>query len=456
LPDHKPEAENKGQESLAEIRRSDGCSREISLGGNMLEKILNRRNIERAISAVERNGGAGGVDDQQSDELRPFVNANCQRLVNSIADGSYQPSPVRKVEIPKATGGMRMLGIPTVLDRMIQQAIYQVLSPVYEEDFDKNSYGFRRGKNAHQAVLKAQVYLNEGYNWIIELDLEKFFDKVNHQKLMHLLSQKVKDRSTLLLINSYLKTGIMEGGLVSQRTEGTPQGSPLSPLLSNIVLHELDMELNKRGHRFVRYADDCSIYVKSKKSAERVKESIIKFLEGELLLKVNREKTRVSRAHESYLLGFSFYQMKGRYEIRISPKSVNRVKTKCKEITRSSDPKSESLKLTKLNELIRGWVNYFKIANAKSTMAKLDELVRSRLRISTWRRWKRIRTRITNLLKLGVAKSKAYMWGNTSKGASRVAHSPILTRTLDMKYFRQRGYVGFYTYWQADRVPTLF
>lgn len=422
----------------------------------MLDKILNRQNIERAIKAVERNDGAGGVDDRQSDELRPFVNANCQSLLNSIREGRYQPSPVRKVEIPKATGGVRTLGIPTVVDRMIQQAIYQVLSPIYEEVFDKHSYGFRPGKNAHQAVIQAQRYLNEGYNWILELDLEKFFDKVNHQKLMHLLSQRVKDKSTLLLINSYLKTGILEGGLVSQRTEGTPQGSPLSPLLSNIMLHELDQELNKRGHRFVRYADDCSIYVKSKKSAKRVKESIIKFLEGDLLLKVNPEKTRISRAHESYLLGFSFYQKKGRYEIRISPKSVNRVKTKCKEITRSSDPKSESLKLTKLDALIRGWVNYFKIANAKSTMAKLDELVRSRLRISTWRRWKRIRTKVTNLLQLGVEKMKAYMWGNTSKGACRVAHSPILKRTLDMKYFRKRGYIGFYNYWQAGREPTLF
>lgn len=422
----------------------------------MLEKILNRRNIERAIRAVERNHGAGGVDDRQSDELRPFVNANCQSLLNSIKEGSYQPSPVRKVEIPKATGGVRMLGIPTVVDRMIQQAIYQVLSPIYEEEFDKHSYGFRPRKNAHQAVIKAQEYLNEGYNWIIELDLEKFFDKVNHQKLMHLLSQRVKDKSTLLLINAYLKTGIMEGGLVSQRTEGTPQGSPLSPLLSNIMLHELDKELNKRGHRFVRYADDCSIYVRSKKAATRVEASIIKFLEGDLLLKVNQEKTKISRAHESYLLGFSFYQSKGRYEIRISPKSVNRVKTKCKEITRSSDPKSETSKLIKLDELIRGWVNYFKIANAKSTMAKLDELIRSRLRISTWRRWKRIRTKVSNLFNLGLDKLKAYMWGNTSKGACRVAHSPILKRTLDMKYFRKRGYIGFYNYWQAGRSPTLF
>jgi RNA-directed DNA polymerase len=422
----------------------------------MLEKILNRRNIERAIKAVERNHGAGGVDDRQSDELRPFVNANCQSLLNSIREGSYQPSPVRKVEIPKDTGGVRMLGIPTVVDRMLQQAIYQVLSPIYEEEFDKHSYGFRPRKNTHQAVLTAQGYLNEGNSWIIELDLAKFFDKVNHQKLMHLLSQKVKDKSTLLLINSYLKTGIMEGGVVSQRIEGTPQGSPLSPLLSNIMLHELDQELNKRGHRFVRYADDCSIYVKSEKSAKRVTESIIKFIEFDLLLKVNREKTKISRPHESYLLGFSFYQTKGRYEIRISPKSVHRVKAKCKVITRSSDPKSETLKLIKLDEIIHGWVNYFKIANAKSIMEKLDEMIRTRLRISTWRRWKRIRTKVTNLLKLGIEKSKAYMWGNTSKGACRIAHSPILKRTLDIKYFRKRGYIGFYNYWQTERQPSLF
>jgi RNA-directed DNA polymerase len=422
----------------------------------MLEKILNRRNIERAIQAVERNHGAGGVDDRQSDELRPFVNANCQSLVDRIREGSYQPSPVRKVEIPKDTGGVRMLGIPTVVDRMLQQAIYQVLSPIYEEGFAKHSYGFRPRKNAHQAVLTAQGYLNEGNNWIIELDLEKFFDKVNHQELMHLLSQKVEDKSTLLLINSYLKTGIMEGGVVSQRMEGTPQGSPLSPLLSNIMLHGLDEELNKRGHKFVRYADDCSIYVRSKKSAKRVAESIVNFIECDLLLKVNREKTKISRAHESYLLGFSFYQTKGRYEIRISPKSVNRVKAKCKMITRSSDPKSEPLKLIKLDELIRGWVNYFRIANAKSITEKLDEMIRTRLRISTWRRWKRIRTRVTNLLKLGIEKSKAYMWGNTSKGACRVAHSPILKRTLDIKCFRKRGYIGFYNYWQAERQPLLF
>lgn len=425
----------------------------------MLEKILNSRNIERALRAVERNQGSGGVDDMQSDELRPFVNANRRILVNRLLEGSYEPSPIRKVEIPKNTGGVRMLGIPTVVDRMIQQAIHLTLSPMYEEEFDKHSYGFRPGKNAHQAVQTAQGYLNEGYSWIIELDLEKFFDKVNHQKLMHLLSHKVKDKRTLLLINAYLKSGIMEDGLVSQRIEGTPQGSPLSPLLSNIMLHELDKELNERGHKFVRYADDCSIYVRSEKSAKRAMDSIIKYIECELKLKVNREKTKISRPQGSQLLGFSFYKTKGKYEIRISEKSLNRIKAKCKFKTRSSDPTSEKSKILKLDAIIRGWVNYFKIANAKSNMQKLDEMVRSRLRIMTWRKWKRIRTKVVNLMNLGIERSKAYMWGNTSKKPCRISHSPILLRTLNNKYWRKAGYVGFYNYystWQTETCSLLF
>src|SRR6478735_10297932 len=299
----------------------------------MLEKILNSRNLERSLSAVERNRGSGGIDDMQSDELRPFVNANRRILVNKILEGNYQPSAVRKVEIPKANGGVRMLGIPTVRDRMVQQAIYQWLRPIYEQEFDKDSYGFRPGKNAHQAVLTAQGYLNEGYDWIIELDLEKFFDKVNHQKLMHLLSQKVKDKRTLLLINAYLKSGIMEGGLVSQRIEGTPQGSPLSPLLSNIMLNELDKELRARGHRFVRYADDCSIYVGSEKSAKRVMETVTEYIESKLKLKVNRTKSKVSQPIESTLLGFSFYRSEKGWEIRIASKSLDRIKKKMKEKT---------------------------------------------------------------------------------------------------------------------------
>lgn len=424
----------------------------------MLERIIDRRNIEKALAAVERNGGAAGIDNLQSDELRQFLNTCYQSLCQQILEGAYKPKPVRKVEIPKPQGGVRMLGIPTVTDRMLQQAIHQVLSPVYEEQFDKNSFGFRPRKNAHQAVMTAKEYINAGYDWIIELDLEKFFDTVNHQKLMALLSNTVKDKRTLKLINAYLRSGIMEGGMVSQRIEGTPQGSPLSPLLSNIVLHELDKELNKRGHKFVRYADDCSIYVRSEKSARQVVESITKYIEKKLRLKVNREKTKISRPTASQLLGFSFYKDKERYEIRISKKSLKRIKEKCKRITKSSDPTPQQAKLKKLEAVIRGWINYFKIAKAKSNLQRLDEVIRTRLRITTWRKWKRIKTKVNNLIKLGIAKSKAYMWGNSSKGACRIAHSPILCRTLNVEHWRKAGYIGFYNYyhWQTDGQPSLF
>ena len=423
----------------------------------MLERILERRNIEKAIVAVERNGGSAGIDNMQSDELRPFVNANYQSLLKSILEGSYRPKAVRKVEIPKPQGGVRMLGIPTVVDRMLQQAIYQWLSPQYEETFHKNSYGFRPKKNAHQAVHKAKEYQNQGYNQIIELDLEKFFDRVNHQKLMSLLSKKVSDVRTLKLISAYLKSGIMADGMVSQRTEGTPQGSPLSPLLSNIVLNELDNELEQRGHKFVRYADDCSIYVKSKQAAQRVMLSITNYIERELLLKVNKEKTKVSHPSKSYLLGFSFYKTNGEYHIRIAPKSIQKIKEKCKRLTKASEPIKEETRLRKLDEIIRGWVNYFKIAKAKSTMQVLDKMLRTRLRIITWKRWKRIKTKVNNLIKLGVEQGKAYQLGNTSKQACRVAHSPILLTTLNTKYWNKQGYQGFYNYyhWQTDAQPRL-
>jgi RNA-directed DNA polymerase len=424
----------------------------------MLEKILDRRNIEKAIVAVERNNGAGGVDNMQSDELRSFINANCQCIISSIQSGRYNPQAVRKVEIPKAQAGVRMLGIPTVVDRMIQQAIHQWLSPYYEEQFNENSFGFRPKKNAQQAVLKAQEYINAGYSRIIELDLEKFFDTVNHRKLMGLLHKQIADKGTLQLINRYLKCGIMEGGVVSQRISGTPQGSPLSPLLSNILLNELDKELTKRGHKFVRYADDCSIYVKSKKSAERVQKSITTYIEKILHLKVNREKTQISRPNMSNLLGFSFYKDKSEYQIRIGNKSLERIKTKCKSITKSSNPTTETIKLKQLDKVIRGWVNYFSIAKAKRKMEELDSMLRTRLRISTWKRWKRIKTKVSNLIKLGVSKSQAYQWGNTSKGACRIAHSPILLITLTVNYWRSKGYIGFYNYyyWQTEKQLKLF
>ena len=270
----------------------------------MLEEILDIRNVQRACKQVIANKGAGGVDGMQTDELRDYLNANWQALRTDILQGNYKPHPVRKVEISKAQGGTRMLGIPTVRDRLLQQAIAQWLSPKYEATFSEYSYGFRPSRNAHQAVLQAQCYLNEGYEYVIELDLEKFFDKVNHDKLMSLLAKKLEDKRTLKLLRSYLTSGIMEDGVTSPRTEGTPQGSPLSPLLSNIVLDELDKELSARGHRYVRYADDCSIYVRSEKSALRVMETITEYIERKLKLKVNRTKSKVSRPNESTLLGF--------------------------------------------------------------------------------------------------------------------------------------------------------
>jgi len=272
----------------------------------MLEQILDRRNIEKALVQVERNKGTAGIDGMQCSELRSYINTQWQRLRQNILQSSYEPSPVRRVEIPKPQGGKRMLGIPTVVDRMLQQAIAQWLTPMYEGEFSNRSYGFRPNRNAHQAVLQAEQYLNEGKIWVIEMDLENFFDKVNHDKLMSALSRKITDKRTRKLIRSYLTSGIMEGGVISTRSEGRPQGSPLSPLLSNIVLDELDKELEKRGHAFVRYADDVSVYVSSEASAKRVMTGITKYIEEKLRLKVNREKTRAGEPEESMLLGFLF------------------------------------------------------------------------------------------------------------------------------------------------------
>lgn len=409
----------------------------------MLEEIMDRRNVEKALLQVERNGGVGGVDGMQTDKLRDYLSVHYQRLRHEVLTGSYTPAPVRKVEIPKPQGGVRMLGIPTVVDRLLQQAISQWLSQYYEPNFSKFSYGFRPKKNAHQAVLQAQTFLNEGKRQVIELDLEKFFDKVNHDKLMSLLMRKVKDKGTLKLIHQYLRSGIMEGGVVSQRTEGTPQGSPLSPLLSNIMLDELDKELISRGHSFVRYADDCSIYVKSAKSAQRVLTGITRYIEESLKLKVNKTKSKVSTPNESTLLGFSFYRDKGQWAIRIAKKSIESIKRKTRAITARNNGSNMRQKLLKIKPVVQGWVNYFSIAQAKRVMEYLDEKVRTRLRMGLWKEWKTCRTRIANLQKLKASKQKSYEWGNSSKGYCRVAHSPILCTTLNNAYFTKAGYEGF-------------
>lgn len=425
---------------------------------SMLEEILDIRNIQRACKQVTANGGAGGVDGMQTDELRDYLNTNWQQLRSDILEGRYQPEAVRKVEIPKPQGGSRMLGIPTVIDRLLGQAIAQWLGMKYEQEFSAYSYGFREGRNAHQAVLQAQSNLNEGYVWVIELDLEKFFDRINHDKLMGLIAKKITDKRVLKLLRSNLNSGIMEEGLVSPRREGSPQGSPLSPLLSNIVLNELDKELSSRGHRFVRYADDCSIYVRSEKSAVRVKESITEYIESKLKLKVNREKSKVSRPQESTLLGFSFYRNGNGWSMRIAPKSLNKIKRKMKEHTQRNKPEAAKEKIKKIEAVIRGWVNYFSIAEAKSHMQQLDKMVRTRLRMNIWKQWKQPRTRIRHLIELGIKKQKAYEWGYSRKGYCRTAHSPILCKSLNNEYFTNLHYIGFtkHYFWKKELQTKLF
>lgn len=424
----------------------------------MLEKILDRRNVEKALIQVIANRGAGGIDNMQLDALRPFINTHYQQLRSTILEGTYKPQAVRKVEIPKLPTGKRMLGIPTVTDRLIQQCINQILSPIYDEKFDEWSYGFRPNRNAHQAILQAQRFLEEGYVWTVELDLEKFFDTVNHDKLMGILMKGIEDKRVLKLIRSYLNAGIMEGGVVSQRTEGTPQGSPLSPLLSNIILDKLDQELRRRGHRFVRYADDCTIYVGSEKSAKRVGENIIKYIEEELKLKVNREKTGIGKASQSSLLGYTFYNDKGKWEPRISDKTKRRLKAKCKKITQRSNGESTREQIKQLQVIIPGWINYFILAKTESVLESIDGFVRSRLRIGVWKQWKRPITRAKNLIKLGLSKVQSYKFGYSSKGYCRIAHSPILLCTLNNKYWRKQGYMGFVETYRARRgvQPLLF
>lgn len=415
----------------------------------MLEQILDIRNIEKACKQVASNKGAAAVDGMQTGELRDFLQTGWRLLRTQILEGRYRPCAVRRVAIPKPQGGTRGLGIPTVKDRMIQQAISQQMGVIWETVFSPYSYGFRSGKNAHQAVLQAQAFLNEGKTHVIELDLEKFFDKVNHDKLMSLVSKKVSDKRVLRLIGSYLRSGILEGGLVSIPREGTPQGSPLSPLLSNIMLHELDEELSRRGLSFVRYADDCSIYVSSAKAAVRVMESITAFIEDDLKLKVNREKSKISHPSQSTLLGFSFYKTKGQWRTRIAPHATVRIRQKIKQTFKRSFPQYPKEHFSKFTPVVRGWVNYFRLADCKKHLQSLDSSVRARIRIIYWHKWKRPKTRMRNLLKLSVSKGLAYQWANSSKGSCRIGHSRIMNRTMDNAYLARQGLPSFYNYYQS-------
>lgn len=408
----------------------------------LLEEVLERNNMLLALKRVISNKGSHGVDGMKTDELREHIQKHWDTIKAKILGNKYKPSPVRRIEIDKPDGGVRLLGIPTVQDRLIQQAIAQVLSRIYEPLFSENSFGFRPRRGAKDAITKSKRYINEGNRWVVDMDLEKFFDKVNHDILMGKLEKKIKDKRLLSLIRKYLKSGILINGLSVASEEGTPQGGPLSQLLANIMLDELDKELEKRGHKFCRYADDNNVYVKSKRAGIRVMESMTNLIENKLKLKVNKNKSAVDFVSRRKFLGFSFYFAKSGAEIRIHEKSIKRFKDKIRFYTNRNKGISMEFRLKKLNQIMRGWINYYGIANASAKLKEIDKWIRRRLRACIWKQWKKISTRYRNLIQLGINKYKAWEYANTRKGYWRISNSPILSKSLNNKYLESLGFVS--------------
>lgn len=409
----------------------------------LLEEILCADNLNKAYKRVKSNKGAHGVDGMEVEYLLQYLKDKGEELTKSILDGKYRPNPVRRVEIPKDNGKMRKLGIPTAVDRVVQQAIAQKLTPMFESQFCETSYGFRPNRSAHDALKKCREYANQGYRYVVDMDLEKFFDTVNQSKMIEILSRTVKDGRVVSLIHKYLTAGAMDKGRFEETEEGLVQGGSISPLCSNIMLNELDHELERRGIRFVRYADDMLLLAKAKRSAERMLEHILSFIEDRLLLRVNREKTTVAYIGRVKFLGYGFYSSKGGIKFRVHAKSINKMRAKVKEITaRNSGIGYDLLKL-RLKQFITGWVNYFKLADMKTMLGETDQWLRRRLRMYIWKQWKRIRTRYAMLRKFGLDHKTAIKFANTRKGYWHVANSHILSLAVTDNRLRIAGYTFF-------------
>ena len=407
-----------------------------------MEAVVERGNLWQAFHRVISNKGAPGVDDMPVELLGGYLRERWPRLKRELLEGDYRPSPVRGVEIPKPGGkGMRQLGIPTVIDRFIQQAVHQVLQRVFDPGFSESSFGFRPGRSAQQAAEQARDYVREGRRWVVDLDLEKFFDRVNHDMLMSRIARRVKDKRLLRLIRRFLQAGLMREGLATQRTEGTPQGGPLSPLLSNILLDDLDRELERRGHAFCRYADDCNIYVRSEAAGERVMASITRFLEGTLRLKVNAEKSAVARPWERKFLGFSMTR-EMRSRLRVSSEAAKRFQAKMRKKLRSGRGRNVRAFVEELGPVLRGWGNYFGLAETKRVFEELDQWIRRRLRLLYWRQWKRPKTRIKEMMRRGLDKVQAATSANNGRGPWWNSGATHLQQALPNRVFEEMGLVS--------------
>lgn len=419
----------------------------------MIKQLTSKRNLNDAYWQVYRNKGTAGVDGLSVMELKSHLQNHSKQYIRQIEEETYQVAPILGVEIPKSNDKKRLLGIPTVVDRVFQQALHQVLQPVFEPDFQKHSYGFRSNRNAHQAIAQSLENINSGYQNIVDIDLKNFFDEVEHYILLELIYKKVKCKPTMKLLRSFLRAPILINGKLQKRNKGVPQGSPLSPLLSNILLNELDKELEERGLRYVRYADDFSIYVRSKVSAKRVGNSIYKFLKDKLQLPINRKKSGIRRPINLQVLGFGLVPTykkgeKGKYQLVVKPSKWKEFKAKLKYLTKKTIPASFEERISRVNLLVRGWINYFKPASIHAKLKKLEEWLRNRLRYCIWHHWKKTERKRKNLIRLGVDQGQAYAWSRTRMGGWAVAQSPILRTTITVARLKKRGYVSLLEHYQ--------